>query len=213
MIIRPALARLGVTIPFFVLASLVLGFFSRPVSRAVDAPAHASAFLIVTTESLRPPFQALESWNHERGCPTLLLTLGNPGSRGDLGSAVGYVSALCALRGTYGMLLGGDSRLLPLVLPVGGEQDPGPRASAGGPQVPRLVPVSPLVGLPAGLRVSRAPVRDLAEAWEFVNACRASGRTLDQLVGEGAPLTAVAATGGIRFPDGRPAAGYDAATP
>jgi hypothetical protein len=186
MRVRSALRRFGLTIPFLVMATLVLVYFSAPV---INGPAPVSgagsSFLIVTTEALRPAFEAYEVWNQEQGCPVTLVSLPEGDSPKRVESMVTYLGALCALRGSTGLVLGGDRQLVPFLewedLPPADSALPISLASM---EPPRLVPIPPSPGgfLPEGLRVGRAPVRDLDEAWAFVEACRASGRTLESLL-------------------------------
>ena len=197
MRVRSAFRRLGLTIPFFLAAALVLLYFSAPVV-PVPAPVSGaeSSFLIVTTEGLRPAFEAFEDWNKAQGCRVSLVSLPEGEAPRRVEGMVAYLGALCALRGDTGLVLGGDHRLVPFLdrddVPVSEASVPVSFASVA---TPRLVPVPPTPGsfLPEGLRVGRAPVRDLDEAWAFVEACRASGRTLDWLLASEAvhALTAV----------------------
>ncbi len=186
MRVRSALRRFGLTIPFLIVAVLVLAYFSAPVVKGPGpVTGGESSFLIVTTETLRPAFEAFEVWNREQGCPVTLVSLPEGGSPKRVETMVAYLGALCALRGSTGLVLGGDRQLVPFL-----EKEHVPavesaaRLSFASVAAPRLVPVPPSPGgfLPEGLRVSRAPVRDLDEAWAFVEACRASGRTLETLL-------------------------------
>jgi hypothetical protein len=163
-------------LPFFSLAAVVLGLLGNPVvpeTAFVDAP--PSLVLIVTAESLDPAFRALGAWNQIQGCPSDIVSI-PPGS--DHRATASRLIALCRERRATGLLLGGNSELVPFLMEPGGIMPPS--APGGGP---RILPVPALrTGLPEGMAVGRAPVGDLAEAWAFVNACRTSGRTLDQLI-------------------------------
>jgi hypothetical protein len=171
---RSALRRLAVTIPFFLVATAIM----RVVAGPLDAPLPSSSplVLIVTTERLHPPFRALELWNGTQGCRARLVTLEERGE-GDLLSRLGD---LCRDEGATDLLLGGDERLIPL-LARAGARGAGPACEDG---TPRVFPVSARGEIPPSVRVSRAPVHDLGEAWAFVEACRTSGQTLDRLLAE-----------------------------
>jgi hypothetical protein len=154
-----------VTLPFFATAAVLLGVFGHP-----RQPVSSPVVLIVTTETLRPAFMALETWNDERGCPTRVLTLTDRGAPAWLdGLAV-------SRRDLRGLLLGGDRAQVPGILEEGGLRPLRMGTwTASGPftaREPRLL----------GVPVLRAPVRDLGEAWAFFEACRASGKTLDRLL-------------------------------
>jgi hypothetical protein len=182
MSIRSVARRLAVTLPFFSLAAVVLGLLSNPVipdSSLADSP--SSLILIVTTESLHPAFRALEMWNRVQGCPSDIVSF-EPGS--DRHAMVSRLAALCRERRATGLLLGGNTELVPLLLGPGGHLPPAAPGSG-----PRILPVpAPRALMPEGMTVGRAPVGDLAEAWAFVNACRTSGRTLDQLMSASASV-------------------------
>src|SRR5262245_37824045 len=174
MKLRSALRRLAVTLPFFVLAAGIM----RVVAGPLDAPLPPSSplVLIVTTEPLHPPFRALELWNGTQGCRARLVTLDDP-SEINLAARLGEI---CRDEGATELLLGGDERLIPL-LARGGARGAGPACEDGNP---RVFSVSTRDGLPVGVRVTRAPVHDLSEAWAFVEACRTNGQTLDRLLAE-----------------------------
>lgn len=177
MRIRSVLRRVGVTLPFFSTAAVVLGFFSNPaVPPVAEDVTDPSLILIATTKPLGPAFHALESWNDSRGCAAELVTLDDSFFE-NAGKAEARLAGLCREKGATGLLLGGHAELLP-VMPESGRILQ-PSAFPGGGALTR-VPISADSGL-WGLTVGRAPVRDLAEAWDFVNACRLSGRTLDDL--------------------------------
>ena len=142
----------------------------------ISGPRSVPVVLIVTTERLHSPFRALELWNGSQGCQARLVTLGDPGGS-DLAVRLGE---LCRDQGATDLLLGGDERLIPLLARADGGRG-GPAYADGTPRV-FTVPARGMV--PAGVRVSRAPVRDLGEAWAFVEACRTSGQTLDRLLAE-----------------------------
>ena len=150
----------------------------RVVASPLDAPLPTSSplVLIVTTERLHPPFRALELWNGTQGCRARLVTL-DDASEIDL---VSQLSELCRDEGATELLLGGDERLIPL-LARGSARSGGPACEDG---TPRVFSVSARGNLPVGVRVTRAPVHDLGEAWAFVEACRTSGQTLDRLLAE-----------------------------
>jgi hypothetical protein len=199
---RSALRRLGLTLPFFITAALVLIYFSAPVVHSPGPATGAGAsFLLVTTQGLRPAFEAFEDWNQEQGCRVTLVGLPDGDAPGRTEDMVTYLGALCALRGSTGLVLGGDRRLVPF---LEREDASTPETVLGvslaSSATPRLVPVppSPRGLLPEGLRVGRAPVRDLTEAWAFVEACQASGRTLEWL------LTGDAVHSFTAVPDERP---------
>ncbi len=198
MKLGPACARLGLAVPYLALAAVALAFFGDPVVPPAPSGSTGAPTLIVTTEALRAPFEALEGWNRERGCASVVIGLTPGRGSGSMESMVAYLGALCARRGGAGLLLGGDQRLVPLWSGLG--EDAGmPGTLPVHPPGPGLIPVptAPGDGLPAGLRVGRAPVRNLAEAWAFVDFCRADGRTLDQMLGAapGPALTARAGGG------------------
>lgn len=176
MSIRSVARRLAVTIPFFSLAAVVLGLLGNPaIPETPFVDASPSLVLIVTTESLDPAFRALGAWNQVQGCPADIVSI-PPGF--DHRATASRLAALCRQRQATGLLLGGNSELVPFLMEPGSVQPPS--APGGGP---RILPVPALLaGLPQGVAVGRAPVGDLDEAWAFVNACRTSGRTLDQLI-------------------------------
>lgn len=175
--------RLAVTVPFFIIAALVLGFLGDPVIPERSRPADASPLvLIVTTEAFHQPFHALETWNQARGCPVKVVTIEGleKGSRTD--TEVDLAEA-CRELGATGLLLGGTSALIPL-FPSSFRIQTG---SAKESRAPEILPVPPGHEQPflKEVPVGRAPVADLAEAWAFVEACRTSGQTLDYLIGGG----------------------------
>ena len=174
MKLRSALRRLAVTVPFFFVASTIM----RMVAGPLDAPLPPASplVLIVTTEHLHSPFRALELWNGTQGCRARLVTLDDPSEM----DVVSRLSGLCREEGATDLLLGGDERLIPL-LARAGARGAGPACADG---TPRVFSVSARGDLPAGIRVTRAPVHDLGEAWAFVEACRTSGQTLDRLLSE-----------------------------
>jgi len=183
MILREALRRLAVTVPFLVLAAVLLGFFGRTTLPPRYGPDGTALVLIVTTPSLSPAFQALRAWSDEQGCPTLMLTLDSESS---LGSSQGWVRSLgpyCNSKGVTGLLLGGDRDLLPALGDQEGASSP-PGHLDRQLFEPRLVAVPyPSDGtLPEGLLMGRALVNDISQAWAFVEACRGSGQTLPQLL-------------------------------
>jgi len=199
MKVGPAFRRLGVTVPFFALSAAVLGLLTRPVTPP-SPPAHrSSTFLIVTTENLSPAFRALDGWNRSLGCPTRVVSLADTTGGPGAGDAVAWLGSFCALRGTSGLLLGGDENLVPFLSDRPPLARTAPAPGAGYPPDLVTVPCAPGEGVPPGLRVGRAPVRTLREAWAFVDACRASGRTLDRLL-DSAPVTAAAGGGRPRLP-------------
>jgi len=163
-----------VTVPFFLVATAIM----RMVAGPLDAPLPPSSplVLIVTTERLHPQFRALELWNGTQGCRARLVTLDDP-SETDL---VARLGELCRDEGATNLLLGGDERLIPL-LARAGVNGAGPACEDG---APRVFSVSARGDIPPTVRVSRAPVHDLGEAWAFVEACRTSGQTLDRLLAE-----------------------------
>ena len=189
MNVRSALRRLAVTVPFFLVALTIM----RVVAGPLDAPLPPSSplVLIVTTERLHPPFRALELWNGTQGCRARLVTIDDP-SDADLASRL---CALCRDEGATDLLLGGDERLIPLLFSGNGSASrastigAGPACEDG---TPRVFTVLGRGDIPPGVRVSRAPVHDLGEAWAFVEACRTSGQTLDRLLAE--PVAARGAT-------------------
>lgn len=177
MRIRSVLRRAGVTLPFFSTAAVVLGFFSNPAAPpVVEHASNPSLILIATTKSLGPAFHALESWNDSRGCAAELITLDESFFE-NAGRAESRLASLCREKGATGLLLGGHTELLP-VMPES-DRIVQPSSTPMGKALTRI-PIAADSGL-WGLTVGRAPVRDLTEAWEFVNACRLSGRTLDEL--------------------------------
>jgi len=182
-----AARRLAVTVPFFTVAGVLLGFFSRPETPAeprVETPARG--VLIVTTADLDPAFRALETWNEERGCPAEVYTV----PRLNLRSGPGLAATLGVLsreRGVNAILLGGDRRQLPVT--VADSRDPLSRTSAGLRIEP--VPTPDAVAMPAHLWMGRAPVTTLPEAWAFVEACRSNGKTLDELIRSGGTFASV----------------------
>jgi hypothetical protein len=201
MKVGPALRRLGATVPFFALAAVVLGLMTRPVVPPSPPPERASTFLIVTTENLSPAFRALDGWNRSQGCATRVVSLADTTGGEEAGDAVAWLGSFCALRGASGLLLGGDENLVPFL-----PEPPVPGAHSAPTPAPRFapglitIPCPPGEGLPPGLRVGRAPVRTLREAWAFVEACRANGRTVDRLLDPGTVSTASAGGGTIRLP-------------
>ncbi len=197
MQVGPVLRRLGVTIPFFGVAAAVLGLMTRPVVPTSAPVPRASTFLIITTENLSPAFRALDGWNRSRGCPTHVVSLADTTGGREAGDAVAWLGSFCALRGTSGLLLGGDENLVPFLPGRTAHVTRPPRV--GEPiQRPNLiaVPCPRGEGIPPGLRVGRAPVTTLSEAWRFVDACRASGRTLDRLLDSPSEATADLPGGG-----------------
>jgi hypothetical protein len=177
MRLRSVARRLAVTLPFFAVSAVVLGFFSNPtVPGSADLDDPSSLVLIVTTESLHPAFRALEIWSQAHGCPSDVVALG---SGFEARAGVFYLASLCRERRATSLLLGGDSHILPMMSGAAGERvAPG---STGGPRI-LLVPTPRKGVIPEGVAVGRAPVKDLAEAWDFVNAVRTSGLNLDQLI-------------------------------
>jgi hypothetical protein len=168
--------RVAVTLPFFSTAAVVLGFFSNPtVPPVAEVAPGSSLILIATTEPLGPAFHALESWNDFHGCASEMITLDD--SYGDAKQTETRLAELCRQKGATGLLLGGHAELLPVMPESGRILQPSSIPAAG---ILTRIPISSDSGL-WGLTVGRAPVRDLAEAWDFVNACRLSGRTLDEL--------------------------------
>ncbi|HET9233966.1 MAG TPA: hypothetical protein VFP10_07500 [Candidatus Eisenbacteria bacterium] len=174
MMLRSALRRLAVTVPFFLVATAIMRVIAGPLD--ISGPRSVPVVLIVTTERLHSPFRALELWNGSQGCQARLVTLGDP--RG--ANLAERLSGLCRDQGATDLLLGGDEELIPL-LARADEGVGGPAYKDGAPRV-FTVPARGVV--PAGVRVSRAPVRDVGEAWAFVEACRTSGQTLDRLLAE-----------------------------
>ena len=175
MKVRSALRRLAVTVPFFLVAAAIMRVAAGPL----DAPLSPSAsplVLIVTTERLHSPFRALELWNGTQGCRARLVTLDDP-SQTNLATRL---STLCRDEGATDILLGGDERLMPL-LARAGAGGAGPACEDG---TPRVFTVAAHGSIPSSVRVSRAPVHDVGEAWAFVEACRTSGQTLDRLLAE-----------------------------
>jgi hypothetical protein len=175
MKVRSALRRLAVTAPFFLTAIAVLRMVAGPLDVASE---HAAPLvLIVTTERLHPAFRALELWNETQGCRARVVTL-----RGQYfdGTVTPRLAALCREEGATGVLLGGAEDLVPL---LGGTRTSSYLSLPEG-KAPRVVavPMPAPQSMPTGILVGRAPVRDLEEAWAFVEACRTSGRTLDQLI-------------------------------
>lgn len=178
MKLRSALRRLAVTVPFFLVATAIMRVIAGPLD--ISGPRTVPVVLIVTTERLQSPFRALELWNGSQGCQARLVTLGDP--RGL--NLAERLNGLCRDQGATDLLLGGDEELIPL-LARADEELGGPAYKDGTPRV-FTVPARGVV--PAGVRVSRAPVRNVGEAWAFVEACRTSGQTLDRLLAE--PLAA-----------------------
>jgi hypothetical protein len=179
MIVKSASRRLAVTLPFFTLAAVLLGFFGRTTAPPRGLDPHGSPLvLIVTTSSLRPAFEALQAWSDEEGCPTLMVAL----DRDSAGGWMAQLGPICTQRGVTGLLLGGNRQLIPALS--------GPERSRAAPRsdpeekAPRLIAVpTPSDGtMPQGMRVGRAVVDDLPQAWAFVEACRGSGRTLAELL-------------------------------
>jgi len=174
-----AARRLAVTLPFFAVSLVVLARFSGPQADAYAPIAAASeqAVLIVTARPLAPAFEALVDWNRGQGCPTYVVSLERVGVPDPSEGELSYLSTFCALRGVSRILLGGDAR----IVADGGDLDPLHYRPPSGPWV---IPVSPGAArsLPDGFRMGRAPVRTLGEAWDFVAACRTSGKTLDVLL-------------------------------
>lgn len=180
MALKSALRRLVVTLPFFALAAVLLGFFGETKLTPRADPKGSPLVLIVTTSSLRPAFEALQSWSDEQGTPTLMLALDpEPGRRSQRWMA--QLGPICTRKGVTGVLLGGNQRLIP---GTDSRQFVEPRRGLSLPDGHRLIPVpTPSDGpIPEGLRVGRAVVDDLPQAWAFVRACRGSGRTLPQLL-------------------------------
>jgi hypothetical protein len=173
-VLRSALRRLAVTVPFFTLAGIVLTLFGHPRDAGVPQP----VVVIVTSPALHPAFDALENWNDAHGCPARVVTVG-VGAEESSWSA-GLTAQLPGYR-IRGLLLGGDEAQVPGTPGDAVESSP---PALGGETVPTVVPV-PLTGRePAfrGVPVLRAPVRNLPEAWAFFESCRASGRTLDRIL-------------------------------
>jgi hypothetical protein len=188
MRVRSALRRLAVTLPFFGTAAVVLTLFGNPPLPPGD---ESALILIVTNSTLNPAFAELEDWNRAQGCRSELLTLdaGPPNER----RFVEELGALCRERGVTGLILGGNRRQLPLMSGSGRGQFPGPDENG----IARLVPIptprrSPI---PSDLAMGRVPVGTLDEAWAFVEACRQSGETLDQLFGRTGDMAAVLPAG------------------
>jgi len=175
MKVRSALRRLAVTVPFFLVALAIMRVAAGPLDAPLS-PSSSPLVLIVTTERLHPPFRALELWNGTQGCRARLVTLDDP-SETDI---LSRLSELCRDEGATDLLLGGDERLIPL-LARAGVGGAGPACEDG---TPRVFTVSTRGDIPPSVRVSRAPVHDVGEAWAFVEACRTSGQTLDRLLAE-----------------------------
>jgi len=198
-----ALRRLAVTLPFFLLATIVLAMLSDPYTpRGTQANrALGSPVLIITAEPLRPAFEALVDWNRDQGCLTYVIALERLGVPDPSEEELAYLSTLCALKGVSSVLLGGDA----LLAGGGAGVSPSGVAELQGPRRPHVVPVpvSEAQALPDGFRVGRAPVRTLGEAWEFVDACRAHGQTLDRLLDQPVTHTFFAANAGPHGPAAR----------
>jgi len=175
MKLRSALRRLAVTAPFFLTAAAVLRIVAAPLD--VSPERSVPLVLIVTTERLHPAFRALELWNETQGCRARVVTLRGSDFQGTVAPRL---AALCREAGATGVLLGGAEDLVPL---LGGARTSSYLLLPEG-KAPRVVaePVPAPQSMPRGVLVGRAPVRDLEEAWAFVEACRTSGRTLDQLI-------------------------------
>jgi hypothetical protein len=180
-----AARRALAVLPFFLLAGVVLGR-SGPAALPPEAerrPLVDSPVIIATSTSLRPAFAALEEWNRKQGCASYLLLVDDGAMSASPEGQIAYVGALCARWGMAGILLGGDARHVPASFPDG-------VAGQGAPGSPltwiRFVPGPEAPG-PTGetVPVRRVVVRDLDEAWAFVDACRAHGQTLDEIVGGG----------------------------
>lgn len=179
MMLRSALRRLAITLPFFGTAVVVLALFGKPTS-SISLKADSALILIVTNEALNPAFEELESWNRSQGCRSALLTL-DMGARNEQ-RFVEELGAMCRERGVTGVLLGGNRHQLPLMSGSGrGQLSPGPDAQG----IPHVVPIPmPRVSpMPPDLVLGRVSVGNLDEAWAFVEACRESGKTLDRLFG------------------------------
>ncbi len=177
--LRSALRRLAITLPFFGTAMVVLAVFGKPTS-SLSPETDSALILIVTNEALNPAFEELESWNRSQGCRSALLTL-DMGPRNEQ-RFVEELGALCRERGVTGVLLGGNRHQLPLMSGSGrGQSFPGPDAEG----IPHMVPIPMprLSPMPPDLALGRVPVGNLDEAWAFVEACRESGETLDRLFG------------------------------
>lgn len=189
MRMRSLARRSGVPIPFLAVAFLVLTRFSGPAATVPHRTASRLApFVIVTTPNLRPAFEALETWNEEQGCRVAVVSLPSDATPEHAEDLVAYMGAICSLRGTVGLVLGGDRRTVP---GLAGTVETAPVALyenllslAAFPPRWSPIPVPPAPMFPSGLRVGRVPVETPSEAWAFVDACRASGLTLDLLLEE-----------------------------
>jgi len=176
--------RLGMATPFLVLAASVLTLWGTPHLPLPIPPAESPPLvLIVTTSSLSPAFEALDSWNEERGCRAVVITLPDEDARNHPERILASLRAVCARAGVTGLLLGADQRLLPFP-GRSGDVLPSLIPSAWAGETPTLAPLlAPSHGwLPSGLCVGRAEVKSLPEAWAFVESCRGSGETLDVLL-------------------------------
>jgi hypothetical protein len=183
-VLRAAAPRALAVLPFFLLAALVLSLSGRSVAPPGGRDlASTSPVVIATTRPLAPAFAALEEWNRKQGCPSYLLLVDDRAMSASPEEQIAYVSTLCARWGMAGILLGGDARHVPARAPDG-------VAGQGAPGSPltwiRFVPSPAATGpLSEGLPVRRVMVRNLDEAWAFVEACRVHGQTLDEIVAGG----------------------------
>jgi hypothetical protein len=188
MNVGSALGRLAVTVPFLFLATALLGFFAAPLVPADDGRGitTSTGVLIVTIDPLRAPFEALDDWNRQQGCSSYVVTLTGQGRLVPHESQLLYLGNLCSRYRVQTVLLGGNPSLVPLLGPE--EADPARGASTESRPEVELLPAPSRWPENEGLRLGRAPVGNLEEAWAFVNACRSQGLTLDQLLEEGGSL-------------------------
>jgi hypothetical protein len=180
-VLRSATPRAFAVLSLLLFSALVLALAGHPV---VPPPgpfeAQGSPVVVATTPPLLPAFEALEEWNRQEGCPSYLLLVDEGAMSVSPEEQIAYVSTLCARWGMAGILLGGDARHVPAWVPDG-------VAGEGAPGSPltwiRFVPSPAVPGtISDGVPVRRAMVRNLEEAWAFVEACRRHGQTLDELV-------------------------------
>jgi hypothetical protein len=170
--------------PFLMLSALVLHLWASPRIPIPAAVQEGSGplVLIVTPASLSPAFRALESWNEEQGCRTVVISIPDEDARRHPERILDSVRAVSVRAGVTGLLLGADQRLLPFPSP--GDARPALVTSAWAGDTPSLAPLPapPRDWLPLGLSVGRAEVGTLPEAWDFVESCRGTRETLDVLL-------------------------------
>ena len=157
-----------------------------------------SGVLIVTIDPLRPAFEALEDWNREQGCDSYVVSLPGDIGVGRLQSHLVYLSSLCRRYGVQTVLLGGNHSLVPLLWPEDSLSPIVEEASASGRPKVEMIPTPTRWQGKEEFLLGRASVGNLDEAWDFVNACRIQGITLDLLIPNGGQIPVATLLGPVR---------------